>query len=289
MIACSLPAMLRLPRKAFWSIYAGCSCLVLLIAPAWSHGQLGVSLSYFNVPVFAAVPTALVALALLFLIRRRGSARHRPELPTASSPDQSSSWSSIFWLLGPASLGYLVLLLPPRESTFAVWDRYLLPVAPIAIVCLLKTYQDRSRGGIPKVAFFFLILVAGIGLAKTNRLHSESRAILKAANMLRADNVPRTQIAAGFEYDGETQLDAVGHMNIPDIARTPDAYHPYVPPPWLPSGFWYLSFAPAIVPRYFIVEEPGDDLAASKYPPAEYTTAIPPFHRFIYIQQVPGR
>ena len=163
---------------------------------------------------------------------------------------------------------------------------------PIAIVCLLKTSQDRARS-IPAVAILALVLLAWAGFAETSGLHSEGRAVLKAANILRADNVPRTEIEAGFAYDGETQLDAVGYMNSPDMTAPPGTYRPYLPPPWLPS--WvpsdspYLPFAPVVVPRYFLVMEPDPDLVPSKYPPVEYTTATPPFHRFIYIEQLPGR
>ena len=73
-------------------------------------------------------------------------------------------------------------------------------------------------------------------------------------------------------------------MRVPAAADAP-----YVPPPWLPPDFDYLSFYPAIVPRYFLVGEPDPDLVPSKYPPVEYTTVMPPFRRFIYIEQLPGR
>ena len=288
-IACNLPVILQLPRTRFCGSYVCFSALVLLTSPHWARGQLGVALAYFGISVSFAFVFVLVGLALLFLILVlwRRSARHARERAAGPPPPHSQSWPAIFWLLGPFSMGYFALLLL-IGLTDQIWERYLLELLPIAIVCLLKTCQDRVRD-IPKVAILALVLLSCAGFAKASGLHSAGRAILKAANILRAENVPRTEIEAGLEYDGETQLDAVGHVNKPEMTVPVGAYRPYVPPPWLPSGFDYLSFYPAIVPRYFLVGEPDPDLTPSKFPPIEYTTVMPPFHRFIYIEQLPGR
>jgi hypothetical protein len=257
-----------------------------------ARSQVGAALADFGISDGFAFISALIGLALLLvLVLRRRSARHADE-PAAAPPSlPSQSWQSIFWLLGPFSLGYFALMLLIC-LTLPVWDRYLLELLPIAIVCLLKTSQDRAQS-IPTVAILALALLACAGFAETSGLHSEGRAVLKAANILRADNVPRTEIEAGFAYGGETQLDAVGHMNSPDMTAPPGTYRPYLPPPslpsWIPLDRVYLPFTPVVVPRYFLVEEPDPDLVPSKYPPVEYTTVTPPFHRFIYIEQLPGR
>jgi len=292
-IACNLAAMMYLPRRRFWGVFAGFSALALLALRHLAQSQVGAALAAFGISAGFAYVFALIGLALLLvlLILRRRSARHAEERATAPPSFQSQSWQSIFWMLGPFSLGYLALMLLIC-LTVPVWDRYLLELLPIAIVCLLKTSQDRAQS-IPVVAILALVLLAWAGFAETSGLHSEGRAVLKAANILRADNVPRTEIEAGFAYDGETQLDAVGYMNSPDMTAPPGTYRPYLPPPWLPS--WvpsdrpYLPFTPVVVPRYFLVMEPDPDLVPSKYPPVEYTTVTPPFHRFIYIEQLPGR
>jgi hypothetical protein len=287
-IACNIPTLLRLPRAAFWGIYACFSLFVLLTWSEWDRSQLGIALKSLGISVPVAFVSALLAFALLFLVLRRRSGQ-QDESRAASPPlHQSQSCSATLWLLGPFSLGYFVLLLVPTDGSLWVWDRYFLGLIPIAIVCLLKVCQDRASG-IPKVAIVALVLLGFAGFAKASRLHSVRRAVLKAANMLRAANVPRTEIEAGLEYDGDTQLDAVGHVNNPDMTAPPGVYRLYVPPRWLPPGFDNLAVTPAVVPRYFVVEKPLPDLAPSKFPPVEYTTVIPPFHRFIYIQQLPER
>jgi hypothetical protein len=291
-IACNLAAIVYLPRRGFWGFYACFSALVLLASRHLARILVGASHVDFGISPGFAFVSALIGLALLLLVLvlRRRSARHAEEHAAAPPSLRSQSWQSIFWLLGPFSLGYFALMLLIC-LTLPVWDRYLLELLPIAIVCLLKTSQDRVQR-IPSVAILALALMACAGFAETSGLHSEGRAVLKAANILRADNVPRTEIEAGFAYSGETQLDAVGYMNSPDKTAPLGTYRPYLPPPWLPSWVLssraYLPFTPVVVPRYFLVMEPDPDLVPSKYPPVEYTTVTPPFHRFIYIEQLPG-
>jgi hypothetical protein len=288
-IACNLTTILYLPRKRFWGAYACFSALVLFTSPHWARGQLGDALAHFGISVFYVFVSVLVGLALLFfvLVLRRRSVRHAEEPAAGLLSPPPQSWTTVFWLLGPFSLGYFGLMLL-IGWTDQIWERYLLELLPIVIVCLLKTCQDRVQS-IPKVAILALALLGCAGFAKASGRHSAGRAVLRAANILRAENVPRTAIDAGLEYDGETQLDAAGHVNKSGEMRAPAAAdRPYVPPPWLPSDFDYLSLYPAIVPRYFLVAEPDPDLVPSKYPPVGYTTVMPPFHRFIYIDQLPS-
>lgn len=288
-IACNLPAILRLPRAVFWG---GCACLsafvALLAAPAWRYGVVGEALSYYGLSVSAAFAVVLAGLAVLFLILRRAAAKQGDDRALAPPRSSAPSWSSIFWLLGPVSAGYFLLVLPGGPS-FGIGARYLLGLAPIAIVCLLKTHQDRAGSGIPRVAAVVLFLVGFAAFAKTNGRHSEHRAIVKAADMLRADNIPRTAISAGPEYDSETQLDATGYIDNPQMKAPAGAYRASVPPSGLPADSWQLMYTPAVAPRYFIVESPRPDLAMSKYAPVEYRVFVPPFRRSIYIQQLPGR
>lgn len=287
-IACNTPAALRLPRTAFWGIYTVFSILVLWTSSDWSANQFGYALAYLGIQTPVALIGILAVLALVFLRLRYRSRRQLEEWSETGMQPRADSWSRIFRLLGPYSLGYLLLLLTGGPIQI-IWDRYLLGLLPITIVCLLKVHQDRASRGIPSGAIFVLLMVGYGGFAKTQRLHSEHRAIVEAANRLRARNIPRTEIAAGLEYDGETQLDAVGYINNPDMITPAGAYHPFKPPPETPSAFGTLSYSPAIDPRYFIVENLDSDLALSNEPPVEYIVFYPPFHRWMYIQQLRGR
>jgi hypothetical protein len=46
-------------------------------------------------------------------------------------------------------------------------------------------------------------------------------------------------------------------------------------------------YFPSVVPTYFLVTAPRACLAPAQYQPVSYTTMLPPFHRYIYVQQLP--
>jgi hypothetical protein len=289
-LAYFLPAFLRLSRTIFWGLYASIACLLLITTETANLSTVGVVLRRFKIHLslsFTAV--VLAGVALLFIILRAVSSRRVEDKRKPLFPrPQTKPWHHIFWLLGPYSLGYFLLLMP-RGATAWIWDRYLLGLTPVAIVCVMKIYQDRIDRGVPKIAIVFLALLGCFAVAKADRRYSENRAILKAANMLRSVGIPRTQITAGFEYDSETQLDATGYVNETKLQVPVGAYHPYVPLPGLPRDFVDLSYTPSIVPKYFILDAPNADLAPTKYPPVRYTTLLPPFRRTIDIQQLKAK
>jgi hypothetical protein len=286
-LAYFLPWFLRLNRTVFWGIYVSIACLALITTKTVNSSFVGLVLRKFRIDLsFSFTAVALAGVALLFIILRTVSSRHVDEERNVLVPhlQKTKSWHHIFWLLGPYCLGYLLLLLQ-RGAAGWIWDRYLLGLTPVAIVGVMKVYQDRIDRGTPKVAIISLALLAGFGVAKADRRYSENRAILKAANILRGENIPRTKFSAGFEYDCETQLDATGYVNEPNLKVPADAYHPYIPPAGLPMDL-ANSHTPSIVPEYFILDAPNANLARSKYPPVRYTTLLPPFRRTISIQQL---
>ncbi len=285
-LACFSPAVLRLPRKMFWGIYALIAAFSLLTAATAKMNVVGIVLRKYGTDVSLTVTAvALAGAALIFMILRGASVRLSERRNLSLPHPQSMPWQHMFWLLGPYSLGYFLLLLP-RGATAWIWDRYLLGLTPVAIACALKIHQDRHGRGVPKIAVLVLVLLGWFGIAKADRRYCENRAILKAANMLRSHNIPRTQIAAGFEYDSETELDVAGYVNEPKLKVPTGAYHAYVPPTWLPPEFAYMSYTPAITPRYLIVDTLEAGLARTEYPPVQFTTLLPPFHREIYIEQL---
>jgi hypothetical protein len=231
---------------------------------------------------------ALIAFAVLLAILRTVSMRKMENRLPQPQSHQTQPWSHILWLLGPCSLGYFGLLLW-RGLSRPVWDRYFLGLIPITVVCLLKVYQDRARGRISAIAIAFLVLLGYFGVARAYGIHARDRAILQAANLLRSSGVPRTAMTGGLEYDADTQLDIAGHVNGPNVKVPPGAYQPYVQPAWYPPGVANMALTPVVVPRYFIIDSPNSALVPVPLPAIEYTVILPPFHRWIYIQQLPDR
>jgi hypothetical protein len=285
-VAAFLYPMLRLHPRTFWSMYFPVAAFVLLAsAVIQKSGLLGLVTARYGIHLtLPAEAIFLGAIALLFVLLRRYAGGEKS--PDKQEPVSRSSYSDVLWLLGPYSLGYLVILYP-LGATGWLWDRYVLELAPFPIVCLLKIYQDRIGTAIPKIAFAVLAIVAFFGVAKADKRYAENRARLEAANMLRANNIPRIEIDNGFEYDCETQLDTTGYINGPKIEVPAGAYHHYAPPAGFPSGAPDLSLTPSVVPKYFLVTSPEPYLAPTKYAPINYRTLLPPFNRQIYIEQLP--
>lgn len=301
-----MPAF-RLPRKTFWLAYFAFAAVVLLsfaimnrsginsateLANIAGKHQTIKNLSLILVPpathlsLWAVTAAVLVMGLVLLLLRRMGMRRTVIDEERAVRP----SWAAILWLLGPYSLIYLALLMP-RGSVGWIWDRYIVALAPLPIVSLLALYQQRKGDRTPVIAVIVLALLALFGVARAERLYSENHARLTAANVLRRQGIPRTAISGGFEYDYETETDVSGHVNEPDVTVPPNSYRPYVPPAGLPQCAKDLvsSYTPSVVPKYFLVSSPRTCLTQTKCEPVSYKTLLPPFHRYIYIQQLPAQ
>ena len=117
------------------------------------------------------------------------------------------------------------------------------------------------------------------------------RARALAANEIRASRIPRTAINGGFEYDGWTQIADGGHVNSPFIQVPAGAYDPNVPSfPLAPACQSVATRqTPVVKPEYFLTLERMDCLAPSNFPAVEYRAWLPPFHRTIFIQQLPKK
>ena len=312
-LAMFLGPLFSIRRKTFWLAYSAFAALVLLlyaigrrsgldtseelVKNAGKHQtfhDVGVILGQLNVHLsFPAIAGALFVMGLVLLLFRRTALRRmsvRQERPP------QPSWQGIVWLLGPYSLIYVALLMP-RGSVAFIFQRYVLALVPLPIVCLLALYQQRNNDRIPGFAIILLTALAIFGVGKADRIYSENHARLIAANLLRGQGIPRTAISGGFEYDFETETDVSGHVNEPDVRVPANAYKPYGSPSGLPQCARDLFFSygpsvvytPSVVPKYFLVPAPRGCLAQSKYEPVSYKTMLPPFRRFIYIQQLPAQ
>jgi hypothetical protein len=304
-LAMFLRPLLRLRRRTFWLAYLAFAAFVLLVYSisnrsginnvtelveiAGKHQtiqNLGMILERLNIHVsLMAIIVAILATSFVLLFFRRTALR-----TTAVNDGKLAqpSWAGILWLLGPYTLIYLALLMP-RGSVGWIWDRYIVALAPLPIVSLLALYQERNSDEIPAFAVIVLAVLAVFAIAKADRIYSENRARLSAANLLRSQDIPRTAISGGFEYDYETEANVSGHVNEPQVRIPGDAYKRYMAPAGLPKCADDLasSFTPSVVPKYFLVASPRACLAPTKYKPVSFRTLLPPFHRFIYIQQLP--
>jgi hypothetical protein len=188
-----------------------------------------------------------------------------------------------FWLpqnraiAAPALLlfatAYVVLLIP-RADWHWLNDRYALPLIPIGAIFLLLETPTRplTRCALSMAASWILLGVFAVyALATTQDLLALARARGDAVQRLSDAGVLPTEIAAGFEYDCWVQLLSTGFINdyrLPVALFKPD-----------------VGMTPSLRPLYRVEFEPQRDTIRSSFGVVDYFSAIPPFHRRLFIDQ----
>lgn len=234
--------------------------LAPLILPTWGRGAISLT----------------VVVATLVLIEQLRT-ELRPRVRTKVAP-----WDSdILWLLGPFSLSYFVLLMP-RAYYVVVFDRYMLTMMPVAIICLLRLYQERIAATLPAISVIVLVIFGLLATASMHDWFAWYRARLVAIDEIRASGVPRTEIQGGAEYDGWTQIEDRGSIDGSLIFK--DDWRAEFPE----CKFHFAPYTPAIHPKFTIVFPQKRCLAPSIYPPVTYRTWLPPYKSTIYVQEIPG-
>jgi hypothetical protein len=237
---------------------------------------------------------AAATIALEQELERKPSGPTQPSEPViASSP--GTSWHEIVWILGPFSLSY-VLLLMPRGAFDLIQDRYIVGLVPSLLIVLLKLYQERIGPRLPAVSVVMLVLFAAYSVAGTHDYYAESRAQVRAIQMVEDSGVPRKSIQAGFPSDGWIQIENGGYINEARIKVPAGAYNPAhfsKIPDGCRDGF--TDFAPVIDPHYFIlfpwfknpsVPPPSWCFVRANFPPIHYMTWLPPFHESMYVKKL---
>jgi hypothetical protein len=151
-----------------------------------------------------------------------------------------------------------------------LFDRYLLLLLPIALLLLLRLYQDRVRPDLPPVSSALVLLFAIYAVAGTHDNFSKYRAFQTAINELRGAGISDAAIDAGFERNAITQVWRSGYINYPHV-RLP-ATPLIMQPPIFPEGckpflYWLV---PAIVPGYALSFDPDACGGLSKFSPVTY-------------------
>jgi hypothetical protein len=169
---------------------------------------------------------------------------------------------------------YLVLLLPRCASDMA-YDRYVLPILPCAMFPLLLGYQKRGDRKVPIGSWVLLGIYAVFGIAITQDINALGNARALAADKLLTAGKPRAQIDAGFEFNAETQIETVGHINDRRIQIPPKTFKPSLSPTYIVQAQekYRLEF------QHSAITKP------TSFGYVDYISFLYPFHRRIYIDQ----
>jgi hypothetical protein len=296
----------RAVRFVFW---AGLACLLIALAMA-KRGDLVTWLApmgdWFTIrgaadglpikgtrPVLIPVLPRLLATAgglagmigLIALSLGRGSSTPSKP-PQHPAQAEAPSWHELAVLLIPMSLGYLLILLP-RAIFVAIFDRYLLALFVVALIFLLRFYQDRVQPRLPAASLLLVAIYAVYGVAATHDAFSMFRARLAALNELHAAGIPGTAIDGGFDTNMLTQIAQTGYLNDPRI-KVPAGI--YVPKPAIslldvchPEMGELL---PAVQPRYALSFDPAACAGPTNFAPIAYREWLSPHSVNIYIIHV---
>jgi len=227
---------------------------------------------------------AAFAFAVLLMTRNRHATARDEARPA------QLSWQQLLLLLGPFTVAYCAFL-TFRVLAGTMFDRYLLPLFMVLAVVAVRFYQEKVSPRLPLTCFAVLFLFAAFGVAGTHDMFAMNRARLAAIEHLRAAGLPPTAFYGGFAYDGWTQIDSQGYIDVGGI-RTPNGIR-NVPAGRLkfnPCGYSFAKYYPAIHAQYalsydnFTCSDPKDSFA-----PVPYRLWLPPYSGAIYTRSVsPG-
>lgn len=232
----------------------------------------------FSVRVALSVLTFAAAISFLLLGWNSYSVENRAQSVSVFP------WKALLAIFGPFTLAYVFLLVTRLD----IFDRYLLPLIFVFLVILLRVYEEEVGDRLPKSSLFIVFLFGAFAVAGLHDLFAMGRARLAAANEMLATGIVRTEILAGFEYDGWTQLESTGYMNNDRVRIPAGAFHPSIPAN-APAGCYvdFLKYTPSINPRYILSFDHTSCYLPSQFAPVSYRAWLPPHNRSIYVQKVP--
>ncbi len=206
--------------------------------------------------------------------------------PPSSGTEPQPSWYSLAMLLGPFTVAYIILLTPRAAFGKLFFDRYLLAVMAMALIPILRFYQDRIQERIPAFTLIPIALVAAFSISGTHDMFALHRGRLAAVDELRSAGVPPTAIDAGFDYNGWTQIEMARFINDPQIALGPgDHLSPLKTWPKACSSIFLQNFS-ALSPRYAMAYSPETCEGPTRFAPVTVRTWLGPRYATIYIVNV---
>lgn len=253
-------------------------------------GDRAMMLGYkIRLVISAATLFSILAALAVFLSRwssRESSAAEGKAFNTAGSVVDPRSLQI---LLLPMTAAYLALV-AHRGAYSIIFDRYLLWPMIVAVLFLLRFFQNRVATRLSWLPVAVLVVYALFGTAANHDLFAMERARVEAANELIRAGVPRTRFYAGWEYDGWTEVNQVGYVNS-GAMRLADGSFTGPPPVPLPHVFGpcdniMASYFPTIRPAYGVAYSANACDGPSSLPAVPYHSWLPPYGSRIYIQKI---
>ena len=190
---------------------------------------------------------------------------------TASATDASGgvSWRMLAVLLVPFTAAYALLLVP--RATDWLFDRYMLGLLGIALIFLVRYYQERIQSRLPLAGIVLVGIMAIYGVAVTHNMFTFYRARVVLAAEVRAAGIPDTSIDNGWEYNFLVDLQHGNSINDPRIAVPA---HNFISTPQPPAGschLWEYDETTHIHPLYGVSFDPNECYGPAAFAPVTYS------------------
>jgi hypothetical protein len=216
-----------------------------------------------------AVQVVLTVVSVGGLLGLTSLLRSQRTAPTTES-STGVSWKQLGVVLTPFSAIYLLLLIP-RAGDFHLTERYLLALVVVALLCMVRYYQDCIRPNLPWVSVVLVGMMAIYGVVNTHNTFAVDRGRVVLADELRAAGVPETSVDNGWEYNQGVELQNATFINDYRMVLPKGAYAPA--PPLLPGTCEVNGYdlTPHIQPRYGISFDPNACYGAAPFAPVHYS------------------
>jgi hypothetical protein len=189
------------------------------------------------------------------------------------APAKPLHWRQLAVLFAPFTFAYLLLLVP--RASGLIFDRYLLPVLVVTLLCLVRYHQDRISPRLPLITLAFIAMVAAWGITLTHNTFALYRGHVALIDELRANGIPDTSVDNGWEYDLTAELQHAPTINDPTIVVPAHAYVAVPPLSGHCSMLWY-DRTPHIHPLYSVSFDPDACYGLAPFAPVHYSRWLAP-------------
>jgi hypothetical protein len=187
-------------------------------------------------------------------------------LPPAKDSFVPVPWRTLKILLVPFTAAYVLLLIP--RATDWLFDRYMLGLLGIAVIFLVRYYQERVHPQIPFASFVLVAIMAVYGIALTHNMFAFYRARVVLAAEVRASGVPDTSVDNGWEYNYLVDLQHGNSINDPRI-EVPA--HNFIWTPRFPGTCHLWGETTHIDPIYGVSFDPNECYGPAPFAPVPYS------------------
>jgi hypothetical protein len=229
----------------------------------------------------------LSAIAIAGILCVGGTVFVTQPVATANQSANGPSARQLTLLFGPFTLVYLLLL--SHRGMYALWDRYLLALIFLAIVCVTLFAQRNLRPISLLATGAAIAAIAFYGVITTHNTFALDRARVAIANEVLAAGLPPSSIDLGVEMNGWYELQLSTHVNDPRVLRPAGAYIPYPEPirSGCHAGPQPFEFLPHLAPRYGLAFDPKLCEGQAPFAPVSYSTWPLRHPTTLYVIQYP--